>query len=86
MHAVHGAPYRGGDTVVKESEMVAYISEITGVEANLVPSDNPLRVGHASGNTRRKALAGDCRVDWREGIASALEAHFPGSVKNAVAV
>lgn len=70
-----------GDETVTERELIAYISELTGVEANLVPNDIPTRIMWATDNTRRRELIGECRVGWREGVARTLEAHFPGSVK-----
>jgi hypothetical protein len=43
------------------------------------PSD-VTRASFASDNARRRALIGDCAVQWREGIARTIEAHFPGAI------
>ncbi|MFE1384209.1 NAD-dependent epimerase/dehydratase family protein [Streptomyces sp. NPDC058740] len=69
----------GGDEVVGVNDLLAYISELTGVPADLVPSDvtRPLV---AYDDTRRRGLVGDCAWSWRDGVRQALEAHFPGCV------
>src|SRR5262249_12574180 len=74
-----------GDESVGERELFAYMTELTGVEAKLEESDNPMRVQTVVDNTLRQRLIGGCEVGWREGVARALEAHFPGSVKPGVA-
>jgi nucleoside-diphosphate-sugar epimerase len=75
-----------GDKPVTEREIIEHISTITGVEANLVPSALPTRSTFAANNTRRRALIGDCQVDWRDGVARTIEAHFPGSVRAAESI
>jgi UDP-glucuronate 4-epimerase len=71
-----------GDDSVTEPELIAHIAAITGVEANLVPSDLPTRSTFAANNARRLQLIGPCEVDWRDGVARTIEAHYPGSVES----
>ncbi len=66
-----------GDEQVCERELLAYITELTGVEAKVEVSDVPFRSPAVTDNTLRRQLVGDCRVGWREGVARALEAHAP---------
>jgi UDP-glucuronate 4-epimerase len=70
----------GGDDKVGIQDLMGYISELTGVPADFVPSD-VTRATLAFDNTRRRNLIGDCEVPWREGVRRTLETHFPGAVK-----
>lgn len=70
----------GGDEVVGVRDLMAYVSEITGVPVDFVPSD-VTRAVSAFDDTRRRSIAGACELSWREGVRQTLEAHFPGAVK-----
>lgn len=69
----------GGDEVVGVRDLMTYVSELTGVPVDFVPSD-ATRAVVAYDDTRRRSLVGDCERSWRDGVRQALEAHFPGSV------
>jgi nucleoside-diphosphate-sugar epimerase len=68
-----------GDDTITVPEMMDYIAELAGVPVRYQPSD-VTRASFASDNARRRALIGDCAVQWREGIARTIEAHFPGAI------
>jgi nucleoside-diphosphate-sugar epimerase len=67
----------GGDEVVTERELLAYITELTGIEARIEESNEPLRTPVATDETFRRSLIGDCEVAWREGVERVIRAHFP---------
>jgi nucleoside-diphosphate-sugar epimerase len=73
----------GGDDAVGIQDIVAYLSELTGVPATLLPSEIT-RETNAYDNTKRKALIGACTVDWREGLRRTLRTHFPDLVDASV--
>jgi nucleoside-diphosphate-sugar epimerase len=66
----------GGDDAVTDQEMMRYVSDLTGVEVHFEPSDMT-REMVAADPTRRRALIGDCEVEWHEGVRRTLQAHFP---------
>ncbi|MFH9419273.1 NAD-dependent epimerase/dehydratase family protein [Streptomyces sp. NPDC017529] len=66
----------GGDETVGIRDLMAYVSEVTGTPAGFTEAE-VTRETYAYDNTRRRALIGDCRVDWRTGVRRALAAHFP---------
>ncbi|MEV5596387.1 NAD(P)-dependent oxidoreductase [Streptomyces sp. NPDC052496] len=66
----------GGDEAVGVRDLMTYISELTGVPAKFTEAEIS-RETNAFDSTRRRALIGDCRVDWRTGIRRTLAAHFP---------
>lgn len=70
----------GGDQAVGVQDIMTYISELTGVPVDFVPSD-VTRPAIAFDDTRRRSIAGDCEWSWRDGIRQTLNAHFPGTVK-----
>lgn len=70
----------GGDEPVGIQDCLEYIAHITGVKANFEPSD-VTRETCAFDNTRRRALAGECTVHWKDGIRRTIETHFPGAIK-----
>jgi nucleoside-diphosphate-sugar epimerase len=69
----------GGDAVVSVRELMAYVSEITGVPARFTASE-VTRDTFAYDNTRRQALIGGCVVGWQQAVWQTIEAHFPGAV------
>jgi nucleoside-diphosphate-sugar epimerase len=70
----------GGDEPVGITDCVEFMSELTGVEPRLVPSE-VTRETYRFDPTRRRALTGPCTVSWRDGIRRTLEAHFPQHVR-----
>ena len=66
----------GGDEPVEMRELCRFMAELVGCEVRFVES------AETSGNrpsdpTRRQALAGPCRVEWRDGIRHMLAALHP---------
>ena len=63
-----------GDEPVSVQEWCAYIGELGGFEpvVNAVEQPGTLR-GSVTDNTRRLALAGPCKVSWRDGIRDVFE-------------
>jgi hypothetical protein len=59
----------GGDEPVSAQEWCAYLSELTGREADVVVKEVPGGIrGIILDNTRRLAITGPCNVGWREGL------------------
>jgi nucleoside-diphosphate-sugar epimerase len=59
----------GGDEPVAAQEWCAYLSELTGREANVVVKEVPGGIrGIILDNTRRLAITGPCTVGWRDGL------------------
>ncbi|MFE7931213.1 NAD-dependent epimerase/dehydratase family protein [Streptomyces sp. NPDC057456] len=69
----------GGDEVVGVRDLLTYVSQLTGVPVDFVPSD-VTRAVVAYDDTRRRSLVGACEWSWRDGVRQVLEAHFPGCV------
>jgi UDP-glucuronate 4-epimerase len=67
----------GGDQVVTVRELMTHLASITGLPATFTP-DELARETHAFDNSLRRRLIGDCQIGWREGLASTVQAHFPG--------
>ncbi len=67
-----------GDDAVTLREMVNELAQRASLEAEFVP-DEAARAGFVSDNTRRRELLGHCVVDWRDGMARAVEAQIPGA-------
>ncbi|WP_395297068.1 NAD-dependent epimerase/dehydratase family protein [Kitasatospora hibisci] len=70
----------GGDEAVGITDCLRYIEELTGVPAELVPSE-VTRETYQFDPTRRRALTGPCEVDWRDGIRLTLEALYPDHIR-----
>ncbi|WP_369390569.1 NAD-dependent epimerase/dehydratase family protein [Streptomyces sp. CG1] len=70
----------GGDEPVGMTDCVRYLEQLTGVAANLVPSD-VTRETYQFDPTLRRRLTGPCEVGWREGIRRTLRALYPDHVK-----
>jgi nucleoside-diphosphate-sugar epimerase len=65
----------GGDEVVGIQDMLTYLAGLAGVPAEFVASD-VTRETHAFDNTRRRALIGDCALDWRDGLRETVAVHY----------
>ncbi len=61
-----------GDEPVSDREMVEYVAELTGLEAEFVESPVAFDT-FISDNTRREDMIGKCSVHWRDGIRDTLE-------------
>ncbi|MEV6941492.1 NAD(P)-dependent oxidoreductase [Streptomyces sp. NPDC051172] len=70
----------GGDEPVGITDCVRYLEELTGVTANLVPSE-VTRETYQFDPTLRRSLTGPCKVPWREGIRRTLAALYPEHLK-----
>ena len=71
----------GGDEVVSMEAMLTYLEELTGMRATT--ETRPLATWGMTvlDNTRRKQMAGPCKVSWKDGIRAALAARHPELVK-----
>ncbi|WP_404955529.1 NAD-dependent epimerase/dehydratase family protein [Streptomyces sp. 147326] len=70
----------GGDEPVGITDCIRFMEELTGVEANLVPSP-VTRETYQFDPALRQALTGPCTVGWQDGIRRTLEAHFPAHTR-----
>ncbi|HEX2313495.1 MAG TPA: NAD(P)-dependent oxidoreductase [Thermomonospora sp.] len=66
----------GGDEEVGVTDLLEYMSRISGVPVKLEPGDRS-RETAIFDNTLRRTLIGDCEVPWREGVARTLRDHAP---------
>ncbi|WP_089104199.1 NAD-dependent epimerase/dehydratase family protein [Streptomyces hyaluromycini] len=71
----------GGDEPVGITDCVRYLEELTGVEANLVPSE-VTRETYQFDPALRRSLTGPCKVPWREGIRRTVAALYPEHLKD----
>ena len=68
----------GGDEAVDVREMARYLGELAGREACIVESPDGM-TQFCLDATRRRELAGPCRVGWREGMRRMVAARQPQS-------
>ena len=66
----------GGDEVVEIQELTRYLAELSGLDLELVESAEGIH-HYLLDATRRRSLAGECRVPWREGVKRMLAAKYP---------
>lgn len=66
----------GGDDAVTDVEFCRYLAELAGIEARFEESDRAFN-SFITDNTRRRRLAGGCKVHWRDGMRRVIEARFP---------
>ncbi|MGW2562257.1 NAD-dependent epimerase/dehydratase family protein [Streptomyces sp. NPDC001514] len=69
----------GGDEALGMTDLVRYLEALTGIEAQLVPSDIT-RETYRFDPTRRRELTGPCRVGWSEGIRRTLQFLYPDCI------
>lgn len=69
----------GGDDAVDVKTYCSYMGEISGVKVSFAEApDDPLAARTVvASNARRKQLAGECRVGWREGMRRMVAARHP---------
>jgi UDP-glucuronate 4-epimerase len=71
-----------GDDPVSDEEYIGYISQITGIPVRF-ERGTYYRDNYLTDNSRREAIAGKCRIHWKQGMADTIRAHFPDiEVKN----
>jgi nucleoside-diphosphate-sugar epimerase len=70
-----------GDEPVTVQQWTSYFGELLGVEAELVVEPVPgASVGSVGDHTKRSAITGPCRVDWRDGFRRMAADYFPDRV------
>ena len=69
----------GGDEAVDVRSYCTYMAEISGVKIQFQDApDDPLAARTVvADSARRRQLAGDCRVNWREGMRKMIAARHP---------
>jgi UDP-glucuronate 4-epimerase len=67
-----------GDEAVTVRRWTGFLADAASMPVEFV-TDVRARESFVSDNSRRRALLGDCRVQWEEGMARAVLAHFPGA-------
>lgn len=67
-----------GDEAVTVTDFMTYLAERAGLPVEF-QRDERARESFVSDNSRREALLGDCRVQWREGMPRAVEARYTGA-------
>jgi UDP-glucuronate 4-epimerase len=66
----------GGDEAVATEEYCAYAGELLGLEPTFRYTDETYP-GTFMDPTRRQAIFGPCRIDWREGMRRLIEDRYP---------
>jgi nucleoside-diphosphate-sugar epimerase len=69
----------GGDEPVDMRDMALYLGELTGRSVNLVESPDGIQQSLLDA-TRRLALAGPCRVHWKDGVRRMVAARHPDAL------
>jgi nucleoside-diphosphate-sugar epimerase len=71
----------GGDEPVSVQQWSAYFGELLGVEARVVVEEIPgASRGAVADHTKRRSIAGPCRVGWREGFRRVAAQFYPDRV------
>jgi nucleoside-diphosphate-sugar epimerase len=74
----------GGDTPVSVQQWSTYFGELLGVGATVEVQPIPgASIGSVADHTKRIAITGPCRVDWREGYRRMAVQHHPDLVTSA---
>ena len=78
-HAAVPAPIvnLGGDEVVSMEEIIAFLEGLTGMKAKIETRDLATWGMTVLDNTKRKQLAGPCKVSWQDGLRAALTVRHP---------
>jgi nucleoside-diphosphate-sugar epimerase len=72
-----------GDEPVSVQQWSAYFAELLGVDAKVVVAEAAgASIGSVSDPTRRRAITGPCRVDWRTGFRRVAEHFYPDRVRS----
>ena len=67
----------GGDETVAMEQILAYIESLTGLKATVNSGPQATWQMTVLDSSKRKELAGPCRVQWQDGIQRALRARYP---------
>ncbi len=67
----------GGDEAVAMEDMLEYIASLTGLTPTIETQPMATWQMTVLDNTRRKEMAGPCKVNWKDGIKRALEVRYP---------
>lgn len=71
-----------GDEAVSVQQWSAYFAELLGAEAQVTVQTVPgASVGSVGDRTKRTAITGPCRVDWRDGFRRMAAHFYPERVK-----
>jgi len=78
-HAAVPAPIvnLGGDEPVSMEAMIAYIESLTGLSMTVETRDLATWQMTVLDNTRRREMAGPCKVSWKNGLRRALATRYP---------
>jgi len=71
-----------GDEIVSMEEIIGYLEDLTGLQARIETGEHATWGMTVLDSRRREALAGDCTVNWRDGIRMALQARHPDLLVN----
>lgn len=71
----------GGDEVVSMEQIIAYLESLTGLEAKIETAELATWGMTVLDNTRRKEMAGPCKVSWKDGLLAALKVRYPDLLK-----
>jgi nucleoside-diphosphate-sugar epimerase len=71
-----------GDEPVTVQQWSAYLGELLGVEAQVIVEEAPgASIGSVADATKRRAITGPCRVDWRTGFRRVAEHFHPDRLR-----
>ena len=74
----------GGDEPVSVQEWTAFFGALLGVDARVAVHEIPgASHGAVADHTKRAAITGPCRVDWRDGFRRMAEHFYPDRVQAA---
>jgi len=72
-----------GDEAVSVQQWSAYFAELLGVEAKVIVELAPgASIGAVTDATKRRAITGPCRVDWRTGFRRLVELFHPERLRS----
>ena len=73
-----------GDEPVSVQQWSAYFGELLGVAAPVIVEPAPgASIGSVADATKRRAITGPCRVDWRTGFRRLVKHFYPDRVRSA---
>ena len=72
----------GGDQVVSVEEIIGYVEGLTGLQMKVETGKDASWGMKVLDNTRRKALGGPCKVDWKEGVRAAIAKRYPDAIRD----
>jgi nucleoside-diphosphate-sugar epimerase len=71
----------GGDDIASVEEIIAYVEELTGLEMKIETGPDASWGMKVLDNELRRELGGPCKVDWKEGVRSALAKRWPDALR-----